>query len=145
GGGYVLLPPGIVDQAREFTFSAWVKARTTTEAWQRIFDFGSGTGPYLFLTTRSMDNTLRFAITRNGVDYEQKLDASGPLSVGSWKHVAVVLGAAGGTLYVDGQSVATNAMLTLRPADIAPLTNNWLGRSQYNYDPAFNGEIDEVR
>jgi hypothetical protein len=144
GGGYVLLPPGIVDQAHDLTVSAWVKVRTNDRTWQRIFDFGSGTGAYLFLTHRSADNTLRFAVTRNGVDGEQHLDAPA-LPVGVWKHVAVVLGAGGGTMFVDGQSVASSAMVTLRPADVAPLTNNWFGRSQYNYDPAYDGELDQVR
>jgi len=144
GGGYLLLPPGIMDQAHELTFSAWVKLRTNDRAWQRIFDFGTGTGSYLFLTPRSTDNTLRFAITTYGVDAEQKLDAPS-LPIGTWKHVAVVLGASGGTMFVDGQAVASGAMVTVRPADIAPIADNWLGRSHYTADPALDGEMDGVR
>ena len=68
GGGYVLMPPGMLDGARELTFAAWVKVRTNDRIWQRIFDFNSGTGQYLFLTHRSGIGTLRFAITTYGVE-----------------------------------------------------------------------------
>jgi hypothetical protein len=144
-GGYVLLPPSMLDQARELTLMAWVKVRTNDKPWERIFDFGSGTGSYFFLTDRSDTNTTRFAITRGGAAAEQQLEMSMPLPLGVWKHVAVVLGAAGGTLYVDGQSVAASAEITLRPTDIAPITNEWLGKSQFSYDPLFDGELDQVR
>ena len=56
-----------------------------------------------------------------------------------------MLGAGGGTLYINGAVVGTNAALTLRPTDLGATTNNWIGRSQFTADPYFNGQIDELR
>jgi hypothetical protein len=143
-GGYLVLPP-MLDDARTFSFTAWVKLRSD-RIWQRVFDFGNGTGNYMFLTPHSaMDNTFRFAITRAGAGAEQRLDGPTPLPTGVWKHVAVVLTGASGTLYLDGQPVATGADVTFRPADVAPFGNSWIGRSEFSTDPALDGEIDQVR
>src|SRR5262245_44570115 len=51
-GGYVAMPPNMLAGATELTLAAWVRTRTD-RLWQRIFDFGSGTNTYLFLTARS--------------------------------------------------------------------------------------------
>jgi hypothetical protein len=142
-GGYVIMPPGMLDEALQLTFAAWVRLRTD-RIWQRIFDFGSGTGAYLFLTPHSADGTFRFAITRAGFSAEQQINATPPLPVGVWKHVVLAINGAGGTLYVDGQPVATDAV-TLRPIDVAPMTNDWLGRSEFTADPNLDGELDQVR
>lgn len=141
-GGYVLLPPGVLDQAQAFSFAAWVKLRTD-RVWQRIMDFGSGTNLYMFLTPHSDGDTFRFAISRAGAGAEQRLDGPAALPINVWKHVAVVLTGTSGTLYLDGAPLMT-ADVTLRPSDIAPLANQWLGRSEFP-DPSFDGEIDQVR
>jgi hypothetical protein len=46
---YVGLPSGIVSGLSDFTISAWVNPSANT-AWSRVFDFGTGTGDYMFLT-----------------------------------------------------------------------------------------------
>lgn len=143
-GGYLVLPPGLLDRARDITLAAWVRLRTD-QIWQRVFDFGDGRLSYFFLTPRSIDRTVRFAITRGASTAEQQVEAPLSLAIGVWKHLAVVLGAGGATLYIDGQAVAANPAVVLRPADLTPLTNDWIGRSQYSYDPLLDGEIDDVR
>ena len=60
----VKLPNGIVSSLHDFTISAWVNPAATT-TWSRIFDFGSGTGVYMFLAA-SAGSTPRFALTING-------------------------------------------------------------------------------
>jgi hypothetical protein len=57
----VKLPNGIVGNLHDFTIAAWVNP-SATSTWSRIFDFGSGTGVYMFLAT-SAGSTPRFAIT----------------------------------------------------------------------------------
>jgi hypothetical protein len=145
--GHVDLPDTVSTTLRDSTIACWVRVRTD-RAWQRIFDFGSSTMVNMFLTPRSMMGTatptVRFAITTMGNAMEQIVNGTAILPVGMWKHVAVVLGPAGGALYVDGVVVGTNPALTLRPADLAA-TNHWIGRSQYTPDPYFDGEIDDFR
>ena len=146
-GDYVALPGALLQTVTSVTIALWVNVRAD-QAWQRVFDFGSSTNVYMFLTPHAGGTSIaRFAITTSGnaTGNEQHLDAPGVLSVGAWTHVAIVLGAGGGTLYINGAPAGTNAALTLRPADLGATTNNWIGRSQFTADPAFNGQIDDLR
>jgi len=142
---YVSLP-AVLSTAREMTITAWVKV-TTDGAWARVFDFGNNMNVYMFLTAHNgTTNVVRFAISTTGIPGEQQLNGTAILPVGTYTHVAVVLGAAGGgTLYVNGAQVATNANLALRPADLGATANNWIGRSQYAADPFLIGQVDEFR
>ncbi len=144
-GDYVALPSGLLQNMTSITIAVWIKVGAD-QAWQRVFDFGSSTNVYMFLTPHAgtSPNAARFAISTSGNTNEQTLNAPAALPVGTWTHVAIVLGPGGGTLYINGASVATNAALALRPADLGATTNTWLGRSQFS-DPYFKGEIDELR
>ena len=146
-GDYVALPGALLQTVTSVTIALWVNVRAD-QAWQRVFDFGSSTNVYMFLTPHaSGTSSARFAITTSGnaTGNEQRLDAPAVLPVGTWTHVAIVLGAGGGTLYINGAAAGTNSALTLRPADLGATTNNWLGRSQFTADPAFDGQIDDLR
>ena len=140
--GYVNFTEGIVSELEEVTLAAWVylDARPT---WSRIFDFGSGTGRYLFLSPNGGGGTVRFAITAGSG--EQVINGLGPLDTGRWIHVAVTLKGATGILYVDGAEVGRNSGMTLSPADLGVTTQNYLGRSQWAGDAFLNGAIDDFR
>ena len=141
---YVELPPGVVGALTDFTISAWVNMGTVTD-WARLFDFGTGTGTYMFLAPRSGSGTVRFAITTSGGGGEQQINGTAPLSPG-WTHVAVTKSGTTGTLYVNGAAVGSNPNMTLGPSDLAGgnTTNNWLGRSQYS-DPLLDAAIDDFQ
>jgi hypothetical protein len=142
-GDYVTLPSGFIQTLTSITITVWVNVHAD-QTWQRVFDFGSSQTVYMFLTSHAGGGNARFAISTAGNTMEQTLNATAVLPTGTWTHVAIVLGSNGGTLYINGASVATNPALTLRPADLGATTNNYLGRSQF-VDPYFNGEIDDFR
>jgi arabinan endo-1,5-alpha-L-arabinosidase len=125
------------------TLMGWVKWNGGNP-WQRIFDFGSGTTNYFFLTPLSNAGTMRFAITTNSSGGEQQINAPTALPIGSWCHVAVTLNGSEGLLYLDGVPVATNSSLTIRPWQILAATN-YLGKSQWPGDPLFNGRMVSFR
>jgi putative glycosyl hydrolase/concanavalin A-like lectin/glucanase superfamily protein/putative Ig domain-containing protein len=133
---FITLPRSIT-AASDLTVAAWVRWNGGG-SWQRIFDFGNGTGQYLFLTPSSGAGLLRFAI-KNGAA-EQVLDAPA-LPIGQWHHIAVTLSGNTGSLYVDGVQAATSDDITIHPSDFKP-AQNYIGKSQYP-DPLFNGRIDE--
>jgi len=137
---YALLPAPVANAS---TFMTWVKWNGGAD-WQRIFDFGNGTGSYLFLTPMANSGNMRFAITTNGNGAEQRIDAPFPLPTNSWCHVAVTLDGSNGVLYLDGQPVATNNSFTIRPWQTLAATN-YIGHSQFSADPLFNGEISSFR
>jgi len=123
------------------TFAAWVKWNGGAD-WQRVFDFGSNTTKYLYLTPRASSGAMRFAIKNGGS--EQQINAPLPLPTNSWCHVAVTLDGARGILYFNGNAVATNSTLTIRPWQLLA-RSNYLGKSQFASDPLFNGSIDSFR
>ncbi|WP_243347105.1 LamG domain-containing protein [Parabacteroides sp. FAFU027] len=143
---YMTLPAGVVSTLTDFTISTWVNFNTLS-TWSRIFDFGTGTSYYMFLTP-SNGSIARFAIKNGGT--EQLINGTAKLPTGKWVHVAVtckydpttLIGT--GKLYVNGSLVGTNSNLTINPSMLPSTTLNYLAKSQYN-DPALNGAIDEFR
>jgi hypothetical protein len=141
-GEYVALPDGIVNGLHDFTVSAWVNPSQNT-AWSRVFDFGTGTNDYMFLTLSAGGGPLRFAITTSGNGAEQQLNDAGNLPLNTWSLVTVTLSGTTGTLYVNGQPVATNTNMTLNPSSLGDTNQNWIGRSQFSGDPFLNATVDD--
>lgn len=133
------LPPGVARHDR-LTVAAWVYWNGGA-SWQRVFDFGNGTGQYLFLTPAAAGAGLRFAIKNGGA--EQQLNAAA-LPTGRWVHVAVTLDGPSARFYVDGVAVASSSTFSIRPSDVNPALN-YIGASQFDADPAFGGLVDEFR
>ncbi|MGF6963201.1 hypothetical protein OKW43_000206 [Paraburkholderia sp. WC7.3g] len=142
--GYVSLPNSVVADLSDFTIAAWV-FWNGGNAWARIFDFGAGTGRYLFLTPKNSTGVMRFAITTNGGHGERGINANVALPTGQWAHVAVTLSGTVATLYLNGTVIGGANDVVFAPWRVGPTAQNWIGRSQYAADPYFNGSIDEFR
>jgi hypothetical protein len=145
---HVELPIGtLISTLTSSTFATWVNFSTaSTGSWERIFDFGTGTTAYMFLTPRrDAAGTLRFAITTTGNTGESTVDAASTLPAG-WHHVAVVIDGSSKTLQLclDGDVVGSGTTALL-PKDLGKTTQNWLGRSQWSADAYFTGMLDEFR
>ncbi|GAB3171622.1 hypothetical protein GCM10027059_40140 [Myceligenerans halotolerans] len=145
GGGALRdteLPQGVVSGVEDFTISTWVNW-DGGQTWARIFDFGSGTDAYMFLTpSAGGTDSLRYAITAGGSAAEQQINAPSALPPDGWHHVAVTLSGSTGTLYLDGEVVGSNTEMTLSPADLGQTPQNWIGRSQWP-DPLLDGAVDD--
>ncbi len=144
---YAKLPSGVTSGLADFTVSTWVKVNAFA-TWQRIFDFGSATNNYMFLTTQYTPTApnnakLRFGI-RTPSTPEQSVSGTGiALTTGTWTHVAVVRSGTTVSLYVNG-SLAGSGPIALSPSDLGITTLNYLGKSQFN-DPYFDGSLDDFR
>ncbi len=132
----VTLPAGVAN-SEDITIATWVNWDGGAN-WQRIYDFGTGTGQYLFLTPSSGNGTLRFAIKNGGA--EQIMETAA-LPVGQWRQVVVTLAGNVGRLYVNGAQAAVSGTMTINPSDFNP-TVNYIGDSQFASDPLFNGRVD---
>lgn len=140
---YATLPTGSVSGLTgDYTVSAWVNPASNA-SWQRLFDIGSSSNASMFLTLN--DGTeLRYAITTSGAGGEQRLNSSSKtLPLNQWSLVTVTVAGTTGTLYVNGQVVATNANLTIHPSAFGQSTRNYIGKSQYSGDPALNATVDD--
>ncbi|MTV37980.1 LamG-like jellyroll fold domain-containing protein [Duganella radicis] len=140
---YVALPADVVAGLADFTIAAWVYWGGGRD-WCRVFDFGSGTNHYMFLTPRARNGGMHFTITTGG-GYGSQTLSTATLPAGQWVHVAVTLSGATGTLYVNGGVVSTNNAMTAAPFRLGGTSQNWIGRSQYPADPYFNGKVDDFR
>jgi beta-xylosidase len=127
--------------ANASTFTAWVKWNGGAD-WQRIFDFGTNTSKYFFLTPRGNTGVMRFAIKNGGA--EQQINAPTAMPTNSWCHVAVSLDGSKGILYLNGNPVGTNNALNIRPWQLLA-RSNYVGQSQFAGDPYFNGRIGSLR
>jgi len=155
-GEYVDLPNGIVSSLTNATFEAWLRWRGG-EPWQRIFDFGSssssieggqGVGETYLLLTAGADSSFgspRAIYSTNGSSGETRLNATQDLPQNRTTHIALAFDATNKTftLFLDGDRDASGTIT-------APLSglrdvNNWLGRSQFQSDPDFEGTFYEFR
>jgi hypothetical protein len=153
-GAYVNLPNGVISSLTSVTLEAWLNWAGGA-AWQRIFDFGSTTNnredvpgagsDYLFLTPQVAEGNLRVAFRSADNSREIQVDGSAPLSAGIEQHVAVVVDGVARTLalYVNGNLAGSTAL----PSSLSAIhdVNDWLGRSQFQDDPAFSGRLIEFR
>jgi len=136
---YIQLPPNIA-ASNSFSFAAWVNWSGGAN-WQRIFDFGSDTTHYLFLTPNSGSGTLRFAIKNGGS--EQIVETAG-LPSNQWQHVCITLSGTTGKIYTNGVLAVTSTSFSITPASFTPMFN-YFGKSQFPADPLFGGSLDEVQ
>ena len=141
---YVDLPIGtLLSTLSDITVATWANYSGAGGAWQRMFDFGSGTSVYLFLTPNMASNQMRVALRTAAVG--EQIITDGALPTG-WHHIALTLDSATKTmkLYLDGTQVASGAT-TLLPKDMGVTTQNWLARSQYPADAYYKGALDDFR
>ena len=141
---YAALPNGLLTDLADCTIAAWVYWNGGN-AWQRIFDFGTDKGRYMYLTPGTNTGNLRFAITTNNGVGEQGFTTSTGLPVKQWVHVALTLAGATATLYVNGVAVGSKTTMTTAPFRMGPTSENWIGRSRFANDAYFNGLIDDFR
>lgn len=142
---YIDLPEGIVKDLNDFTIATWVYINGS-QSWARIFDFGTNTSSYMFMTPRAGSNPrFRYAIRTAASGGETLVTRNNDVGTGSWRHVAISVAGNTATLYYDGQVVSTNNAMNIRPSDLGITTNNWIGRSQFSADPYLNGRVDDFR
>jgi len=161
---YVDLPNGLISGLTDLTIEGWVTINNTN-AWARIFDFGTGTlgeltspggnaqGTSYFMLTAYLGtnpNSQRLEIDDGVTAYTFDLNHNSP-SIGTPLHFAVTYKAdstnGGGfiTYYRDGVATAiSNAVTSIALEDIVD-NNNWLGRANWTSDANLDGTFHEFR
>ena len=137
---YLQLPYSIANH-EALSISMWVHYGGGNN-WARLFDFGNGTDQYMFLTANS-GSGLQFAIKNGGEEQLVKPATPHRLPTTQWSHVVFTLDNGTGILYLNGEEIARNEHLTIKPTDFNPVLN-YIGRSQYPADPLFKGHLRQV-
>ena len=159
---YVDLPDGILSSLSDATLEVWLNWQSVSSSdadWQPIFDLGNRIDgsqtqsiSHLNVLAQSGDTKhLSAAYTLHGFSSEVLLDttkvlpASADLAQGT--QVVLVASTTRGSLelYLNGDLIG--ATPTGKGINLSQITdsNNWLGRSQYDGDPGFHGELLDFR
>ena len=161
--GCVFLPPRLISSLSNFTVEAWITWNgPSTGVWQRVFDFGLndrgtnangiGTNYVIFTVARGSSGLPGFEETTvnpfgNTVDPEALvLTGSAPLPIGQEVYIAISYDPLTNStrLYINGLLVNASSNAINPTSSITDYTD-WLGRSQWDRDPFFNGSFDEFR
>ncbi|GAB2479915.1 hypothetical protein GCM10027063_22330 [Promicromonospora xylanilytica] len=145
------LPDNLLQGEASFSTSFWVKPRTTSD-WAGLFHLGDGlgdAGSFFQIQTRtnaSGATGLAATFKAKGAALQERVYATPTrdVAVDEWNHVAFTRQGATGTLYLNGEPIASRDDLTIDMTDVGPTANNWLGRNGYP-DPAYDGLMDDVR
>jgi len=140
-GSYVELPPELLKGVEEVTVEGWVKWYRFG-GWSRFIDFGKAN--HGFHISQAVDSsTLNLSCV-----YDSRLNA-GLLSVpnllrtNQWCHLAAAIGRNGMKLYFNGYLVASAKVGGTVPVPVKSL--NFVGKSTWENDAYFAGQIDELR
>ncbi len=144
------LPDNLLQGATNFSTGFWVRPDTKSN-WTGLFHIGDGLGSagsyfQIQMQTQANGSTGLAATFKAKTGPEERVYATPAQDVAAnqWNHVAFTRQGSSGTLYLNGQPIASRSDLTIGMAEIGPTANNWLGRNGYP-DPAFDGLIDDVR
>jgi fibronectin type 3 domain-containing protein len=142
---YVTLGEGLLTSLNDFTVATWVKMDALS-TWMRVFDFGTGTANYMFLTVQAGVSgglsTIRYGIKNTTA--EQSVNYAYAFPLNTWTHFAVTQSGSTVSLYINGELVTSNSAISLRPSDLGNTNQNYIGKSQWN-DPLLKGSVDEFK
>ena len=140
---YVTVPSKAIEGMEDYTISAWIKP-DSKDTTQRVFDFGTGTGRYMFLTPYYGKNHLRGAITAGSYDYEKGVSVEVDIEVGKWTHLVMMQQGDVMRIYIDGVLAGETENVTLDPYEIQySMPYCYIGKSMWSGDRYFDGTIDE--
>lgn len=140
---YVTIPSEALSGLEDYTIAAWIKpdSKATT---QRVFDFGTGTGRYMFLTPYYGENHLRGAITAGSFDYEKGVSVEVDIETDRWTHLVMMQEGDMMRIYIDGVLAGEAENVKLDPYEIAyTMPYCYIGKSMWSGDRYFDGTIDE--
>ncbi len=150
-GNAVDLPDDLLQGATDFSTSFWVRPDTKGN-WIGMFHLGDDLGDagsffQIQMQTQADGNTgLAATFKAKGDPLQERVyaDPVQDVAAGEWNHVAFTRQGTTGTLFLNGEEVASRDDLTIDMTDVGPTSNNWLGRNGFP-DPALDGQMDDVR
>lgn len=140
GGGFATLNNGL-------TFSTWFNLTANAGQWSRIFDCGNGTSNNNILLFISSTNSLYFTIiTTNGTKRDISI-TNANLSLNTWYHIAATItysttNTSIYNFYLNGVFIYTT---TFYYPTTTTRTRNYLGKSNWSYDPYANIKLYDFR
>lgn len=140
---YATIPSEALEGLEDYTISAWIKP-DSSENTQRVFDFGTGTDRYMFLTPFYSEGVLRGAITLGSYKREKGISVEADIEIGRWTHVVMQQEGDVMRIYIDGEKCGEAENVKIDPYEIKyTIPYCYIGKSMWSGDRYFNGTIDE--
>ncbi len=144
---YIDLPDNVLAGVNDFTVTAQVRVDAAQRNPYFLYGLGNtgGNGAgngYLFATGNSV---YRAALSTGNWSGEQEATSTAALPRDRWVTLAYTLSGSTARLYLDGQQVAVNTNVTVRPGDIGGGSTlaNYIGKSVYTNDNLLKGQLRE--
>ena len=135
---YAQLPEGLLDGCSDYTIIMDAKSNSTGD----FFTFAAGQDNVKYAFFKIAQDHFRFATTadswRNESGLRYDLDGT------QWHRYMLVVNGATARLYVDGKLVSKTTELTTLVSDMGAGLKYYLGKSFFEADANFTGEIDNV-
>ena len=124
------------------TVEAWVKTSDANRNWQRIFDFGNGPSSDNVLFTFG-STTGKLLLENYQGSSSKKISTEELFPENQWVHVAAVIDESGNaSIYQNGELKASGNIGIISNVNRA---NRFIGKSNWDADAYFLGQMDEVR
>ena len=141
---YATLPSDPLAGASAFTAEAWVDWAGGASYKQSIFDFGSGSSSYMYLTPASAPSGHRMLFELHASS-GTLFQVTAPKLTTGWEYVAVTETGSGTlTLYLNGEQVGQTTGVTVSPASLGSAPYDYLGKSLSAESPYFKGSLSNV-
>jgi hypothetical protein len=126
-----------------FSTTFYANFGSATQGWERIFDFGTGTGANNILVARSgTTDNLAFELYNGSGGSFGQCAASSAISNNTWAHYGVSIDGTNCRIYKNGLLIATVAYAAL-PTNVTR-TSNFIGRSNWGVDGYFDSGIGQI-
>ncbi len=145
GEAFATLPSDPLAGASAFTAEAWVDWAGGTLYKQPIFDFGSSSTNYMYLTPASAlsGHKMLFEIRTSAGTVFQVTAAK--LKASAWEYLAVTETSSGTlTLYLNGEQAGQTTGVTITPSSLGSAPGDYLGKPQVSGEPMFDGSLSNV-
>ncbi len=142
---YLLVPGRNLGNFTNFTLATWVYWENASSTTSPIFEFGKGTGSYIYFLPRASDGKCRFVLKGAAVTTYSASCVAGPVPSNQWVHVATTYDTTAHEMkiYLNGVLAGSLSNVTPPMADV-PLTNNLIARSRFVGGVDFQGRMDEL-
>ncbi len=145
GEAFATLPSDPLAGASAFTAEGWVDWAGGASYKQPVFDFGSSSTNYMYLTPASAlsSHKMLFEIHTAAGGVEQVTTTK--LKASTWEYLAVTETSSGTlTLYLNGEQVGQSTGATIFPASLGSAPEDYLGKSVVSGEPLFDGSLSNV-
>lgn len=142
-GAYILMPEGLLAGADEITVAVTFESEVESSyAWLWSIADSSETG-YVFFAPSRPNGKAYTAVTRSTYNNESSASAAA-VPTGQRTTAVTVIGGGKIRLYINGR-LAAEGNCSVAPSELGSAAMNYIGKSAFASDPAFEGSVSDFR